>query len=254
MRPLPLLLWILWVFLVLLVKMPSPSSPSQSSSFPQRTKTHIRQARQLANIAPYRLNPANAPLRALAPNPNGNAPLRALAPRPNGDLESQRTAHRDADRERQLELQETPPRRRRRMPQHRVGDENRAPSPTPVARRHIEQPVFAGVGTPPDSQRPLPPDKRAAAQRARRERERQAAAAAPVSEQRPTLQQTAQRARRERERQQREQAERQQQEQVEQQNREAERTRERERVQPEGQRANQLLTPPATNRERPTGE
>ncbi|KAJ7845339.1 hypothetical protein B0H13DRAFT_2363688 [Mycena leptocephala] len=92
---------------MLLVKMSLPSLPSQSSSFPQRTETHIHQARQLANIAPYCLNLANAPLCTLTLHPNGNTPLHALAPHPNGDFESQRTAHQDADRERQLELQET---------------------------------------------------------------------------------------------------------------------------------------------------
>ncbi|KAJ6582758.1 hypothetical protein B0H10DRAFT_1954253 [Mycena sp. CBHHK59/15] len=166
------ILWVLWV------RMSSSPGPSRSSSLPQRAERQIRQARQLANIAPY-----SSPRRHVANAP----PLRVLAPRPNGDLESQRAVHRDADRERQLALQETPSRRRRRMPDCQAGDENRAPSPTPVARPRIEQPVFAGVGTPPNSQRPLPPDKRTVARRARSERERQErerlAAAAPPAQQ-----------------------------------------------------------------------
>ncbi|KAJ7730720.1 hypothetical protein B0H14DRAFT_2640181 [Mycena olivaceomarginata] len=52
-------------------------------------------------------------------------------------VEERRSIQRDADRERQLALQETPSRRRRRIPEAR--DENRAPSPTPVARRPVPQ-------------------------------------------------------------------------------------------------------------------
>ncbi|KAJ7939228.1 hypothetical protein B0H13DRAFT_2300979 [Mycena leptocephala] len=137
--------WTLWVlFLVFLVQMSSHPASPQASSLPQRPERQIRQARQSANIPLYR-----SPRRQ-----------RVLAPRLNGDLESQRMAHRDADREQQLALQETPS-RRRRMPEHRAGDENRAPSPTPAAPR----PFFCRRrdGTPPDSQRPvvaLPLDKR----------------------------------------------------------------------------------------------
>ncbi|KAF8130018.1 hypothetical protein K438DRAFT_1788907 [Mycena galopus ATCC 62051] len=138
-----ILLWV--VFIGFLTQIRS-SPPGSSSSLPQRTERHIRQARDRANAGPYvsprsQTRPLPRPLaqrqllRPLVQNPLP----RALAPRPNGDVESQRTAHRDAERERQLELQETPSRRRRRIPQNRTDDENRAPSPTPAARRRVEQ-------------------------------------------------------------------------------------------------------------------
>ncbi|KAJ7784809.1 hypothetical protein B0H14DRAFT_2630620 [Mycena olivaceomarginata] len=177
------------------------------------------------------------------------APLRAIVPRPNVDLESQRTAQRDADRERQLALQETPSRRRVEcleiMLETKIGLHRLRRLRADI----LNSLFFAGVGTPPDSQRLLlPPNKSTLARRARRERDRQErerqAAATPPAQQRPTVRETVQRARREGERQRQER---------EQQEREERAARERERV----QGANQLLTPPATNRERanvPEGE
>ncbi|KAJ6485693.1 hypothetical protein C8R45DRAFT_997528 [Mycena sanguinolenta] len=138
------------------------SPPLQSSSgLPQRPDRHIRQARDRANAAPYlsphRQSSANAhaagTLRPLAPRPLAPRP-RPLAPHPNGDLESQRTAQCDTDRDQQLAQQETPSHHRRRIPENWAGNENWAPSPTPAPHRRVQQPVFAGTGTPLDSQRP----------------------------------------------------------------------------------------------------
>ncbi|KAJ6450779.1 hypothetical protein C8R45DRAFT_1042766 [Mycena sanguinolenta] len=151
-----LLLWsILCAPLGLFLAQMSPPLKS-SSGLPQRPDRHIRQAHDRTNAAPYlsprRQSSANAHAagtsQPLAPRP------RPLAPRPNGDLESQHTAQCDTDRDQQLAQQETPSRRRRRIPENRAGDENRAPSPTPAPHRRVQQPVFAGAGTPLDSQRP----------------------------------------------------------------------------------------------------
>ncbi|KAJ7900896.1 hypothetical protein B0H13DRAFT_1883200 [Mycena leptocephala] len=197
MRP-SVLYQIFLVALSIFLAIMSPPSASPSSSLPQRRERHIRQARVYANIAPYRSprrEPGIAPLRNIR-----NAPAVQHGP----ELEQHHSAQRDADWERQLALQETPSRRRRRLPERR--DENRAPSPTLIARRPLPQPVFAGAGTPPATQQaPLPPNRHTLAQQARRERERQAAAAAvqaaPQAPQAPppTRREAAQRARRERE-------------------------------------------------------
>ncbi|KAJ7508137.1 hypothetical protein B0H11DRAFT_2308343 [Mycena galericulata] len=128
-----LLWWILWVVSFgFFTQMRSPSSPSETSSLAHRNERRIRQARIHANLAPYRSPPrlyVGLPLHDV-----GNAP----SARPVVDLESHRAAHRGADREQQLALQDTPSRRRRRIPANRT-DENRAPSPTPAVRRHIAQ-------------------------------------------------------------------------------------------------------------------
>ncbi|KAJ7437679.1 hypothetical protein B0H11DRAFT_2206470 [Mycena galericulata] len=237
--------WILWVVSFgFFAQMPSPSSSSAPSSLAHRNERRIRQARIHANLAPYRSPPrlyVGLPLHNVA-----NAP----SARPVGDLESHRAAHRGADRE-QLALQDTPSRRRRRIPANRAGDENRAPSPTPAVCRYIAQPVFAGVGTPPDSQRPsLPPNKRSLGQQRRQEREHQAAAAAQVSQPEQlhapeNRREAGQRRRRERERREREDRERHAQE-----NQQQLRV-EREQHEQAGQgrnHDNQLLTPPATHR------
>ncbi|KAJ7711851.1 hypothetical protein B0H16DRAFT_1744795 [Mycena metata] len=139
-------LWaVLWPLLVaILLSLDIMSPPSPSSSLAQRRERGIRQARVYANIAPYR-SPRRQP---------GVLPLRDIQNVPpvqhGSDIEQRRSVQRDADRERQLALQETPSRRRCRIPEAR--DENRAPSPTPLMRRPIPQPVFPGVGTPPATQ------------------------------------------------------------------------------------------------------
>ncbi|KAJ7798887.1 hypothetical protein B0H14DRAFT_2617521 [Mycena olivaceomarginata] len=143
--------WPLLVALSTLLATMSPLSPP--SSLAQRCERGIRQARVYASIAPYRSprrQPGASPLRDIQ-----NVPRVQHGP----GVEERRSIQRDADRERQLALQETPSRRRRRIPEAR--DENRAPSPTPVARRPVPQPVFAGVGTPPATlrQAPLPPNR-----------------------------------------------------------------------------------------------
>jgi hypothetical protein len=105
------------------------SPPSPPSSLAQRCERGIRQARVYASIAPYRSprrQPGASPLRDIQ-----NVPRVQHGP----GVEEQRSIQRDADRERQLALQETPSRRRRRIPEAR--DENRAPLPTPVAQRPV---------------------------------------------------------------------------------------------------------------------
>ncbi|KAJ6524143.1 hypothetical protein B0H10DRAFT_1974817 [Mycena sp. CBHHK59/15] len=224
MRPLQLGLFFLTVLLVFLSQMSSPSSSSPPSSLAQRPNRQIRQARNNANVPPYRqIAPRRLP-DTTALRDIGNAPATRL----DGGPEPQRTAHRDADHERQLALQETPSRRAAAFP----------------------QPAFAGVGTPPDSQQaPLPPTKRQLAQRARQQAqiERQAAAAAAADPQAPLDNRTAaQRLRREREREDREHREREERDRLEREerdrlDREELENRERERRPPR-----QLLTPPAT--------
>ncbi|KAK7046503.1 hypothetical protein R3P38DRAFT_2765320 [Favolaschia claudopus] len=153
--------WIIWGILFAFLLQMSPTRPS-SSSLRVHANSQIRQARTLANAPPYR-----SPQRCSPDKDAGARPLRpVLGTRPNGDPESHRAANRSDDRERQLALQETPSRRRRRIPGQQ--DENRAPSPTPNPRRPLAQPNFAGVGTPPDSQQPSQfPNRRAAGQQAR---------------------------------------------------------------------------------------
>ncbi|KAJ7845733.1 hypothetical protein B0H14DRAFT_2584556 [Mycena olivaceomarginata] len=161
MRPIQLFLCLCAVLLLLLTLMSSSSSSSRalsSSPFAHRPERQIRQARNNAN-APYcsPCRQANPPLRDIR-----NASTLQL-----GDLEEQRAAQ---------WLQETPSRRRRRLPANPTGgsDENRTPSPTPTARRPVPRPLFAGVGTPPTTQPlQLPPSKRQAAQRARQARDRE---------------------------------------------------------------------------------
>ncbi|KAJ7706922.1 hypothetical protein B0H17DRAFT_1034853 [Mycena rosella] len=83
-------------------------------------------------------------------------------------LEYERPELRDAERERQILLLETPSRRHCRVPgQHEEG-ENCAPSPTPHSQRAIRQ-----LATLPDTQAPGPPpqiNNHALGQRRRRER------------------------------------------------------------------------------------
>ncbi|KAJ7238906.1 hypothetical protein C8J57DRAFT_1246237 [Mycena rebaudengoi] len=97
-----------------------PSSSSGTFSLVQRTSKTTRQARNNANTSPYR----RSPLRQQGPSPN--VPFQSIV---NTSNERERAALRDADRERQLALQETPSRRHRRVPQGSTGNENRAPSP-----------------------------------------------------------------------------------------------------------------------------
>ena len=85
----------------------------------QRSLRHIHQARDTANCSLY------SPRRAAA-----LCDVTNHQERQHEDLDAVRAAHRNADRARQLSLQETPSRRRRRIPDGRGGQKNRAASPT----------------------------------------------------------------------------------------------------------------------------
>ncbi|KAJ7795501.1 hypothetical protein B0H13DRAFT_1934897 [Mycena leptocephala] len=163
-----LLLLFIWALIL------SMSSPS-SSSLAHRLERSVRGARNAAMESPY----ASPRRHRLAANPFqeiGNV-LRVQGQSSSGlpSLDQERAALRDADRERQQALQETPSRRYRRVPR-REEEENQAVSPTPGLRRAVPQ---LGLATPPDSQ--VPPavtNKRALAQHARRDRENAAKTAA----------------------------------------------------------------------------
>ncbi|KAJ7925676.1 hypothetical protein B0H13DRAFT_1862933 [Mycena leptocephala] len=159
-----LLLLFIWALIL------SMSSPS-SSSLAHRHERSVRGARNAAMESPY----ASPRRHRLAANPFqdvGNLPRVTLPRLPS--LDQERAALRDADRERQQALQETPSRRYRRVP--RREEENRAVSPTPGLRRAVPP---SGLATPPDSQAPpAVANKRALAQRARRDRENAAKTAA----------------------------------------------------------------------------
>ncbi|KAJ7704441.1 hypothetical protein B0H17DRAFT_1193675 [Mycena rosella] len=89
-------------------------------------------------------------------------------------LDRQRSDLRDAERQRQIALQETPSHRHRRTPRQREDEEIRAASSTPCSQRAVPP---LGLPTPPDTQ--VPPVSRAVLrQRLRREREAAAKAAA----------------------------------------------------------------------------
>ncbi|KAJ7853087.1 hypothetical protein B0H13DRAFT_1904315 [Mycena leptocephala] len=159
-----LLLLFIWALIL------SMSSPS-SSSLAHRHERSVRGARNAAMESPY----ASPRRHRLAANPFqevGNLPRVTLPRIPS--LDQERAALRNADRERQQALQETPSRRYRRVP--RREEENRAMSPTPGLQRAVPQ---LGLATPPDSQAPpAVANKRALAQRARRDRENAAKTAA----------------------------------------------------------------------------
>ncbi|KAJ7480355.1 hypothetical protein B0H11DRAFT_1916092 [Mycena galericulata] len=89
-------------------------------------------------------------------------------------LEQERSGLREAERQRQAALQETPSRRRRRIPGQA---QNREPSPTPTT---TSQTIRLGLGTPPETQAPTQnaPSRAALAQCARREHEAAAKAVA----------------------------------------------------------------------------
>ncbi|KAJ6522623.1 hypothetical protein B0H10DRAFT_2249903 [Mycena sp. CBHHK59/15] len=129
------LLLALLAFLILAM----PAQPlSPPSSIVQRRTPSERDARRNAMEAPYAI-PRRSPTGPRAPLGNiGNQPQRvrdepSSSSRPASPLlDSSRASFREADRARQKALQETPSRRRRRLPRP-VNDENRSSSPTPGA-------------------------------------------------------------------------------------------------------------------------
>ncbi|KAJ7850355.1 hypothetical protein B0H13DRAFT_1905717 [Mycena leptocephala] len=158
-----LLLLFIWALIL------SMSSPS-SSSLAHCHERSVRGARNAAMESLY----ASPRRHRLAANPFqevGNLPRVTLPRFP--PLDQERAALRDADRERQEALQETPSRRYRRVP--RREEENRAVSPTPGLRGCSAVGIsysarLAGA--------PAVANKWALAQRARRDRENAAKTAA----------------------------------------------------------------------------
>ncbi|KAJ7691809.1 hypothetical protein B0H17DRAFT_1049146 [Mycena rosella] len=148
--------------LVLIILMLSPTPGPSSSPLPRRHKPNVREARHEA------MQESGAPgpfqdLSNLLPGTQGQGSVPCTS-----SLERERSELRDAERERQILLLETPSRRHCRVPgQHEEG-ENRAPSPTPHSQRAIRQ-----LATLPDTQAPGPPpqiNNHALGQRRRRER------------------------------------------------------------------------------------
>ncbi|KAJ7429281.1 hypothetical protein B0H11DRAFT_1945397 [Mycena galericulata] len=198
---LTLLAW-LGVFLFLLLKMTSPP-PTPSPSLAHRRETGVRNARRCAMSPVYSRarSPRHSPgRRALLDISNRQRENEARPGSPSADLE--RSALRHADRDRQLALELTPSRRRRRVP-----NENRALSPTPgPSRPRVEAPQ--GLQTPPATnaptrsgiQRAAPSNARSEAQRERRRREaEQRLLNGPQASGEPNARSAAQRERRRRE-------------------------------------------------------
>ncbi|KAJ7824581.1 hypothetical protein B0H13DRAFT_2375418 [Mycena leptocephala] len=170
---------------VLLIVMLTPPPTASSSSLAHRRTTGVRQARNDAIRSPY-----HSPRQHRLQRSPGRSPLQNVGniPRPQiqnpvagPSVEDEHSSFRQAERERQAALQETPSRRRRRIPVQ-PRNENRSPSPTASASRGAQS-TSLGLGTPPDSQRPVL-SARTLARRARREREA-AAKAAGTSANRP---------------------------------------------------------------------
>ncbi|KAJ7706676.1 hypothetical protein B0H17DRAFT_1125528 [Mycena rosella] len=181
--------WVLGL-LVLLISHMAPSLPTPPSSLAHRHTTFVRDARHGAMTPSYavpRRSPTHprAPFRDIANEVSHiqNAPsTRPVSP----SLDPARSSFRDADRERQLALQESPSRRRRRIP-GASGDENWSSSPAVGTRSSSPTPGASTsrvARTPPDTETTTAPvpSAQSLAQRARRQRkagaqrEREAAA------------------------------------------------------------------------------
>ncbi|KAJ7698998.1 hypothetical protein B0H17DRAFT_1049896 [Mycena rosella] len=168
--------------LLLTITLMAPPTPgSTSSSLARRWEPSVREARRDAMQAPY----ASPRRRRLLGSAAGGGPFQdfsnfVLGTQDQGlsagasSLERERSDLRDAERERHISLEETPSRRRRRIPT-REEEENRAVSPTPGSQR-----VVAQLGTPLDTQAP-PANNCVLAQHKRREREAAAKGAATAS-------------------------------------------------------------------------
>ncbi|KAJ7670724.1 hypothetical protein DFH06DRAFT_1125018 [Mycena polygramma] len=132
--PLFLLLFLLGALCNLML---SPPPTASSSSLVHRQTSGVRHARIDASRSPYQ-SPRQ---RHLQRSGGQRSPFRDIAnfPPPQNtaagpSAEQERSHAREAERERQAALQETPSRRRRRVPGQA---ENRAPSPTPGAQQAV---------------------------------------------------------------------------------------------------------------------
>ncbi|KAJ7495990.1 hypothetical protein B0H11DRAFT_1910265 [Mycena galericulata] len=123
------LLWFL-ILGVLCFLMLTPPPTASSSSLAQRRTTGVREARNNALRSPYQ-----SPRQRRLGHADGRSPLRDVGnihcqnSTAGPSLEQERSGLREAERQRQAALQETPSRRRRRIPGQA---QNREPSPTPT--------------------------------------------------------------------------------------------------------------------------
>ncbi|KAK6996326.1 hypothetical protein R3P38DRAFT_2800029 [Favolaschia claudopus] len=226
-------LWFLVAGILLVFSMqptpPSSSSPS-SPSLADRQTRRSRDARNAAMSPPYRVprlpgrvSPGRRAFQDISNSQQQGSRESGTQSSDSSSVDNQRASQRDADCQRQLALQETPSRRRRREPQ-RLNEENQRPtSPTPgpsTARRQINRPANAsGLQTPPATAQEQP-NRRAAGQQLCQSCTKHGISGAVNGQQRangqppppppppqnpaPSRRSEAQRARRERERQQRE--------------------------------------------------
>ncbi|KAJ7697200.1 hypothetical protein B0H17DRAFT_1130507 [Mycena rosella] len=194
-----------WVLdlLALLISHMAPSLPTPPFSLAHRHTTSVRDARHGAMSLSYAV-PCRSPTHPRAPfldianevSHIQNAPsTRPVSP----SFDRASVSFRDADRERQLALQESPSRQRHRIP-GASGDENwssspaagtRSSSPTPGASNsRVARPLIPHLGlqTPPATETTTAPvpSAQSLAQRARRQREAAArrereAAAGPMA-------------------------------------------------------------------------
>ncbi|KAF8128813.1 hypothetical protein K438DRAFT_2114405 [Mycena galopus ATCC 62051] len=156
-------------FLLLLLSGMAPL-PTPPLSLPHHQQTSVRNARQNAMLPPYAVphcsHNRHQPLQSI-----GNelhTPSDSKDPQqPARDADPQQPA-RDADQERQLALQETPSRQRRRIPASSSNENYRSISPTPGASTS-RPPPRALLPTP--STTAPHTNARSEAQRRRRERE-----------------------------------------------------------------------------------
>ncbi|KAJ6618786.1 hypothetical protein B0H10DRAFT_1947207 [Mycena sp. CBHHK59/15] len=187
--------------LLLLILIMSTPPPTPSSSLAHRHVTSVRSARRGAMAPIYcgprspRASSGRRPLQDVGNmGPARDAHL-ADVDRDLADVDREHRVLRDADRERQQALQETPSRRRRRIP-----NENRQSSPTPGPSRPRVQAAPQGLLTPAatnaDAARRDEPNARSLAQQRRRQREAEARER-PLPQENPRA--TAQRERRQRE-------------------------------------------------------
>ncbi|KAJ6528582.1 hypothetical protein B0H19DRAFT_1274798 [Mycena capillaripes] len=150
----------LYILGVLCIVMLTPLPTASSSPLAQCRTSGVLQARNNAIRSPYqsprdqRANALRSPLRSVLNIPRPQVRDTTAGP----TIEQERSDVREAERKRQAALQETPSRRRRRVPGQ---TENHAPSPT-LGASQAQQMRPLGLATPPDSQPPrfaLKPNK-----------------------------------------------------------------------------------------------
>ncbi|KAJ7670457.1 hypothetical protein B0H17DRAFT_1209326 [Mycena rosella] len=113
---------LLFLFVLLILMEPLAPGPSSSSLACRRDRS-VRDARHDAMRSPY----ASPRRRRLEGGPNSATAV--------SSLDRERSGIRDAERQRQISLQETPSQRHRRVPRQHEEEENRVASPTPGFQR-----------------------------------------------------------------------------------------------------------------------